>query len=60
MENYRSMLSPFPGITSYRQGTNMSSPRIDLAAVELLDALISSADEYIGRHCPKESSCVLS
>lgn len=39
---------------------NTSNPRIDLAAVELLDALINSADEYIGIHCPKKNSCILS
>mmetsp|Transcript_10862 Transcript_10862/g.16537 ORF Transcript_10862/g.16537 Transcript_10862/m.16537 type:complete len:392 (-) Transcript_10862:237-1412(-) len=46
-------------VENYRSGKNSSDARIDLAATELLDALVESADDYIGFHCPKKSSCVI-
>jgi hypothetical protein len=44
----------------FRADKNASDARIDLAACELMDALIDSADEYIGTYCPKKSTCVIS
>lgn len=45
---------------NYRADKNASDARIDLAATELLDALIDSADEFIAFNCPRRSTCVVS
>jgi hypothetical protein len=44
----------------YREDKYTSDARIELAAAELLDALVDSADDYIALNCPKKKKCTIS
>jgi hypothetical protein len=47
-------------VENYREGHNDPDPSIDLAAAELLEAIVDAADSHVLEKLPVKSMCTLS